>query len=150
MITKPIRTDHFRLLEYDSKPLQDLSDSVRNRLADLKIVSFYETMPEPPSPFVSGIKTKDEDDHQQLTLGQVIVDKASATLMIPGEDIYPLYATHRDLCRFPSENSEYKAVFGALRRIIAQTAPSRTSTHSSQKSKSSSGLAKLLELEILI
>ncbi|KAH6849841.1 hypothetical protein B0I37DRAFT_370018 [Chaetomium sp. MPI-CAGE-AT-0009] len=115
--TKTIRTDLLRHLESDSKALQDLADSVRNRLGSLQIVSFYETEPESSWP-------------------SVIVDKMSATLAIPTERIYPLYASHRDLCRFPSQNSEYQTVVKEIRRV-AQAAPRLriprgVSTHSSQ------------------
>lgn len=44
--TKIIRTDLLRHLESDSKALQELADSVRDRLGSLQIVSFYETEPE--------------------------------------------------------------------------------------------------------
>ncbi|EAQ91929.1 hypothetical protein CHGG_00164 [Chaetomium globosum CBS 148.51] len=44
--TKTIRTDLLRHLESDSKALQELADSVRDRLGSLQIVSFYETEPE--------------------------------------------------------------------------------------------------------
>ncbi|KXX73339.1 Ankyrin repeat domain-containing protein 50 [Madurella mycetomatis] len=41
--TRLIRTDLLDYLSYDSKHLQDLGVSVRNRLADLAVVSFYES-----------------------------------------------------------------------------------------------------------
>ncbi|KAH6649379.1 hypothetical protein F5144DRAFT_634706 [Chaetomium tenue] len=115
--TKAIRTDLLRHLESDSKALQELADSVRDRLGSLQIVSFYETEPESSWP-------------------SVIVDKISATLTIPTERIYPLYASHRDLCRFPSQNSEYKTVVREIRRVAqaAPRLPNRASTHSSQTS----------------
>ena len=64
--TKVIRTDLLRPLQYDSKALQELTDSVRNRLAGLQIVSFYETKPEPPSPSVRDI-IPERTCHHQLT-----------------------------------------------------------------------------------
>jgi hypothetical protein len=51
--TKTIRTDLLRHLESDSKALQGLAESVRNRLGSLQVVSFYETEPESPWPSVS-------------------------------------------------------------------------------------------------
>lgn len=117
---RTIRTDLLRHLESDSKALQELTESVRHRLADIQIVSFYETEPEP---FMSS----------------VVVDKISATLGLPAEKVYPLYASHRDICRFPSENSEYKAVLNEIRRIAKAVSPlappKRRSTHSSQTCK---------------
>jgi hypothetical protein len=44
-----VRRDLLDNLSFDSKALQDLSLSVRNRLLDMQVVSFYET--EPLSPF---------------------------------------------------------------------------------------------------
>lgn len=38
-----VRRDLLDTLSFDSKALQDLSVSVRNRLCDIKVVSFYET-----------------------------------------------------------------------------------------------------------
>ena len=54
--TKSIRTDLLRHLESNSKALQELTDSVRNRLGGLQIVSFYETKPESPWPSVSHVE----------------------------------------------------------------------------------------------
>lgn len=54
--TKTIRTDLLRHLESDSKALQELADSVRDRLGSLQIVSFYETEPESSWPSVSHIE----------------------------------------------------------------------------------------------
>jgi hypothetical protein len=62
LVAKSIRTDHLRYLEYESKALQDLTDSACNRLANIKIVSFYETKPEPALPFVSLIRANMECD----------------------------------------------------------------------------------------
>jgi hypothetical protein len=143
--TKTIRTDLLRHLESDSKALQELTDSVRNRLGGIQIVSFYETEPESLWSSVShidvspGPSCQTRPNHSRLlTLRQVVVDKISATLRIPTERIYPLYASHRDLCRFHSQNSEYRTVVSEIRRVAqaAPRLPNRASTHSSLTSES--------------
>ncbi|KAK4209931.1 ankyrin repeat protein [Rhypophila decipiens] len=117
--TKVLRTDNLELLKTGSTALQDLSESVRDRLVDLKIVSFFETEPEP--------------------IMKIIVGRDSAILAIAGEEIIGLYATHREMCRFPDpNNTEYKRVLGAIKRIAThesdrRMAKHRASTHSFQK-----------------
>ncbi|KZL70980.1 ankyrin repeat protein [Colletotrichum tofieldiae] len=93
----PIRTDLLEQLHHDSEALQEVSLAVRNRLRDMRVVSFYETEPTPP-------------------LSSLIVDRTSSLLEIPDEEIIPLYVNHRDLCRFPGETPSYEAVSHALRR----------------------------------
>lgn len=123
-----IRTDHLDFLKPGSKDLQGLADSVVDRLAPLKIVSFYETEPE-------------HTIRSSTLLSQIIVEKASATLLVPGEEIIPLHSTHRDMCRFPdSDNTEFKRVLNAIQGIAAHAAGGprtghRTSRNSFQKSK---------------
>lgn len=123
-----IRTDHLDFLKPGSKDLQGLADSVVDRLAPLKIVSFYETEPEPTI-------------RSSSLLGQIIVEKASATLLIPGEEIIPLHSTHRDMCRFPDcDDTEFRRVLNAIRGIAAHATEGprtghRTSTNSFQKSE---------------
>ncbi|KAM7192205.1 hypothetical protein V8F33_008479 [Rhypophila sp. PSN 637] len=114
-----LRTDNLELLKTGSTALQDLSESVRDRLVDLKIVSFFETEPEP--------------------MMKIIVGRDSAILAISGEEIINLYATHREMCRFPDpNNAEYKRVLSAIKRIAThesdrRMAKHRASTHSFQK-----------------
>ncbi|KAK3389407.1 hypothetical protein B0H63DRAFT_507002 [Podospora didyma] len=114
---KAIRTDLLDYLSSDSTNLQDLAISVRNRLHNLTIVSFYES-------------------ERQLPLSSLIVDKRSSILGIPREDVSPLWSNHRDICRFSGETDSYKAVSAALRRIARNTLSKqslkRRSTHSSQ------------------
>ncbi|KAK0611365.1 Alpha/Beta hydrolase protein [Immersiella caudata] len=125
---KSVRTDLLDYLKPGSRQLQDLAISVRNRLANLTVVSFYES-------------------EAQYPLPSVIVDQASAVLNIPREDIISLPANHRDLCRFPGETGAYKAVSAAVRRIAKASTwrispPNRRSTHSSQRSLLSNSRAK--------
>ncbi|KAI1283408.1 ankyrin repeat-containing domain protein [Xylaria sp. FL0933] len=84
----------------------------------MTIVSFHETEPTPP-------------------LSNLIVDRNSAIMNIAHEDVIPLYANHRDICRFPGKTGDCQAVCRALRRITYQPQnvkrkPARTSTHSSE------------------
>jgi hypothetical protein len=51
--TRATRTDLLDYLSYDSKHLQDLAVSVRNRLADLTVISFYESEAQYPLSVVS-------------------------------------------------------------------------------------------------
>lgn len=132
--SKAIRIDLLRYLESNSKALQELTDSVRHRLGSLQVVSFYETKPEFPSPLVSYVDVSLGDPQAPAKSLQVVVSKISATLEIPTERIYPLNASHRDLCRFPSQNdSEYSIVVSEIRRVATRP-PNQTSTHSSQTS----------------
>ncbi|KAI0814366.1 hypothetical protein GGR55DRAFT_631560 [Xylaria sp. FL0064] len=113
-----IRTDLLDHLNYDSSILHDLTHAARNLLNDMTIVSFHETEPTPP-------------------LSTLIVDRSSAIMNIAHEDVIPLYANHRDICRFPGKTGDCQAVCRALRRITYQPQnvkrkPARTSTHSSE------------------
>jgi hypothetical protein len=47
---KTVRTDLLKTLIYDSDTLQDLTMSARNRLGNVHVVSFYETLPLPMGP----------------------------------------------------------------------------------------------------
>jgi len=48
MQTRAIKTDTLDYLKPDSKELQSLANSVRNRLFNLKVISFYENAKQPP------------------------------------------------------------------------------------------------------
>lgn len=66
---KAVRTDLLDYLKLGSCHLQDLAVSVRNRLADLAVVSFYETEAQSPLPSVVGTRnTIGTGKHQSLTL----------------------------------------------------------------------------------
>ncbi|KAH7019650.1 hypothetical protein EDB80DRAFT_676627 [Ilyonectria destructans] len=97
------RTELLDYLSRNSDALQDLLVSVRHRLHDVSVVSFYETQAMAPLSFL-------------------IVDRASAQLGLSNEDPIPLYEDHRTICRFASEtSSSYMAVAKALRRIVRQS-----------------------------
>lgn len=94
-----IRGDLLKQLKADAQSLDNLADDVKNRFENMTVVSFYETEP-----------------YKSLT----IVEKASAKLGIPHEEIRPLYANHRDICRFEGETNDCRAVCDALVRIASQ------------------------------
>ncbi|KAH7113664.1 ankyrin repeat-containing domain protein [Dactylonectria estremocensis] len=117
------RTELLDYLSRNSDALQDLLVSVRHRLHNVSVVSFYETQATAPLSFL-------------------IVDRASAQLGLSNEDPIPLYEDHRSICRFASEtSSSYMAVAKALRRIVRQSpgvslALRRASTPSSYRTLS--------------
>ncbi|EXK26983.1 hypothetical protein FOMG_16422 [Fusarium oxysporum f. sp. melonis 26406] len=117
---KTVRTDLLKTLIYDSDTLQDLTMSARNRLGNIHVVSFYETLPLPMGPLSSSL----------------VVSPASAMLGIPYEEVIPMPEDHRTICRFPGETESYLKVARALRRIATKSSNvgptiKRTSTHSS-------------------
>ncbi|QPC72754.1 hypothetical protein HYE68_003506 [Fusarium pseudograminearum] len=117
---RAVRTDLLKTLIYDSDALQDLTMSARNRLGNIHVVSFYETLPLSMGPLSSSL----------------VVSPASAVLGIPYEEVIPMPEDHRTICRFPGETESYLKVARALRRIATKSSNSgptlkRTSTHSS-------------------
>ncbi|XXH02007.1 hypothetical protein Hte_008372 [Hypoxylon texense] len=118
-----VKRDLLDHLNFDSDALQDLFLSFRNRLANIAVVSFYETRPIHP-------------------LSSLVVDRASATIGVFNEDVIPLNENHRDLCRFPSETDSYKSVSQAIRRLASRSygparAFERSSIDSSKRSLNS-------------
>ncbi|KAB5551245.1 hypothetical protein GE09DRAFT_1204258 [Coniochaeta sp. 2T2.1] len=93
-----IRTDLLGHLEYDAAPLLELTISVRNRLQNLKVVSCVER-------------------NRLLPMTPVVVEEGSAVLGLPGERIIYLNRDHRAICRFESEDGEYREVSGAILEI---------------------------------
>ncbi|KAK6708877.1 hypothetical protein SNK04_009822 [Fusarium graminearum] len=117
---RAVRTDLLKTLIYDSDALQDLTMSARNRLGNIHVVSFYETLPLSMGPLSSSL----------------VVSPASAVLGIPYEEVIPMPEDHRTICRFPRETESYLKVARALRRIATKSSNigptlKRTSTHSS-------------------
>ncbi|EPS45887.1 hypothetical protein H072_110 [Dactylellina haptotyla CBS 200.50] len=90
-----IRADLLEDLMYDSPKLSSISKTFKERAAVLKIFSFYES---------------------ERIGGQVIVTRSSAILNVPHEKYAPLYADHRDICRF--ENAESDNLKKVLRVIV--------------------------------
>ncbi|KAI1034523.1 hypothetical protein LB504_004349 [Fusarium proliferatum] len=97
---KTVRTDLLKTLIYNSNTLQDLTMSARNRLGNIHVVSFYETLPLPMGPLSS-------------SLGQV-VSPASAMLGIPYKEVIPMPEDHKTIYRFPGKIESYLKVARAL------------------------------------
>ncbi|KAK7976295.1 hypothetical protein PG989_014758 [Apiospora arundinis] len=119
-LSTPIRTDLLRNLKYDSAALQQLTTSVRQRLADIEVVTFYETAPTPG-------------------LGRLVVDESSSCMGIPHEVLLPLFDNHRDMCRFAGETDSYKLVLYQIREMSLKgltplQSKERTDTISSTRS----------------
>ncbi|KAK7997595.1 hypothetical protein PG989_005635 [Apiospora arundinis] len=117
-----IRTDLLDILKYDSAVLHQLSVSVRQRLEDLDVVTFYETAPTPP-------------------LRSLIVEESSACIGIAHEILVPLFENHRDICRFSGNTDGYKLVLYHIREIALKRSTSiqykeRSDTRSSNRSLS--------------
>ncbi|OBT99536.1 hypothetical protein VE01_02798 [Pseudogymnoascus verrucosus] len=81
-----IRKDLIHLLRPRSKELIDISTSFTERTKDLDIISFYEENAMPP------FKTQ-------------IVERSSARIGVPNEDLIPLSDNHRDMCRLDNEHT---------------------------------------------
>jgi len=92
------RIDVRDTLSIDSDALKILATSFRNRLQNLRIVTFYETEITPP-------------------LTQLIVDKALAIMDTANEETIPLFADHLTMCRYPGETQEYDAVSKPIKRL---------------------------------
>ncbi|KAK6332009.1 hypothetical protein TWF718_002547 [Orbilia javanica] len=115
-----IRTDLLADLAYDSPKLTSLSKTFEERAAVLMIYSFYES--------------------EKIT-GQVIVNRSSAILNVPHGKYAPLYADHRDICRFENaESDNYKKVLRAILEMADEVGKQK-----SQKPMSSAASGKSLD-----
>ncbi|KAK0509728.1 hypothetical protein JMJ35_008122 [Cladonia borealis] len=94
-----VRKDLLKNLERDSAVLEEISRQFVQRAESLQIMSFYETKIE-------------------RHLRCLVVPGSSAILNLHNELTFPLYATHRDLCRYDSErNQNYLLVESAIKEI---------------------------------
>ncbi|KAH9877542.1 hypothetical protein IAQ61_002909 [Plenodomus lingam] len=99
-IAGTIRDDLLTTLGSNSQALSDLAVSSRNRLRDLDIVTFHETETMPG-------------------LSELVVDPHSAILGLPDEDIIPLFANHRTMCRFGGAKDDgYSYALKAIKRLV--------------------------------
>ncbi|KAK6518961.1 hypothetical protein TWF281_003651 [Arthrobotrys megalospora] len=115
-----IRTDLLKDLAYDSPKLSDVSKTFQERAAVLLIHSFYES---------------------ETISGQVIVNRSSAILNVPHGKYAPLYADHRDICRFENaESDNYKKVLRAILEMADEITKRKT-----QKALSSAASDKSLD-----
>ncbi|KAH3909137.1 hypothetical protein HBH56_168650 [Parastagonospora nodorum] len=76
-----MREDLLFTLGLDAQAQNELAESSRNRMENLEVVSFYETQ-------------------TMQGFSDLIVERSSAIMQIPGEMIIALHANHRSMCRF--------------------------------------------------
>ncbi|KAF3056227.1 Protein SERAC1 [Daldinia childiae] len=82
----------------DSSTLRDINDTFRHYASDLRLWSFYETAPVKPK-----------------ILNKIVVERHSATLGYPNEEIIAMNADHRELCKFNSPaDPNYRILRNAL------------------------------------
>ncbi|KAI1660618.1 hypothetical protein F4813DRAFT_299353 [Daldinia decipiens] len=92
--SKPFVSD----LTPDSSTLRDINDTFRHYASDLRLWSFYETAPAKPR-----------------VLNKIVVERHSATLGYPNEEIVAMNADHRELCKFNSPaDPNYRILRNAL------------------------------------
>ncbi|XXG96484.1 hypothetical protein Hte_002767 [Hypoxylon texense] len=92
--SKPFVSD----LTPESSALRDINDTFRHYASDLRLWSFYETIPTKPK-----------------VLNKIVVERHSATLGYPNEEIVAMNADHRQLCKFNSPaDPNYRILRNAL------------------------------------
>ncbi|KAF3931509.1 Ankyrin-1 [Dactylella cylindrospora] len=97
-----IRSGLLEDLTYDSPRLTNISKSFQERAASLLIFSFYERELTKPT-------------------GKIIVDENSAILDVPHGKSAPLWANHRDICRFEGADSDtFKIVLKAITEMAIE------------------------------
>ncbi|KAI0135872.1 hypothetical protein F4814DRAFT_39480 [Daldinia grandis] len=108
--SKPFVSD----LTPDSSTLRDINDTFRHYASDLRLWSFYETAPTKPKAF-----------------NKIVVERHSATLGYPNEEIVAMNADHRQLCKFDSPaDPNYRILRNALHTAadMLRSLPLRNST----------------------
>ncbi|XDG08715.1 hypothetical protein ABKA04_008330 [Annulohypoxylon sp. FPYF3050] len=96
--SKPFVSD----LMPESSTLRDINDTFRHYATDLRLWSFYETLPAKPR-----------------VLNKIVVERHSATLGYPNEEIVAMNADHRELCKFNSPTDpNYKILRNALHTAV--------------------------------
>ncbi|KAF1922717.1 ankyrin [Didymella exigua CBS 183.55] len=119
-----IRNDLLTTLGSNSQALSDLAVSSRNRLRDLGIVTFHETETIPG-------------------LSELVVDQHSAIMEIPGEDIIPLFANHRTMCRFEGATDDgYSYTLKAIDRLARTALLSREMATKADRTSSNQSLSE--------
>ncbi|KAI1759681.1 hypothetical protein GGR53DRAFT_130182 [Hypoxylon sp. FL1150] len=85
-----------------SSMLTEINDTFRHYASGLRLWSFYETLPVKPR-----------------WLNKIVVEKQSATLGYPDEEIVSMNADHRELCKFDSQDDpNYKILRNALHTAV--------------------------------
>ncbi|RYP84417.1 hypothetical protein DL770_005209 [Monosporascus sp. CRB-9-2] len=86
----------------NSAALTELNDTFRHFAPELRLWSFYETLP---------VKVK--------VINRVVVEKASATLGVSNEEITAMNADHRHICKFESRSDpNFRMLRNALHTAI--------------------------------
>ncbi|KAI2623191.1 hypothetical protein GGR54DRAFT_629765 [Hypoxylon sp. NC1633] len=86
----------------ESSALRDINDTFRHYASDLRLWSFYETLPAPPR-----------------VLNKIVVERHSATLGYPNEEVAAMNADHRQLCKFNSPaDPNYRILRNALHTAV--------------------------------
>jgi hypothetical protein len=117
-IVGPIRDDLLTTLGSNSQALTDLAISSRNRLKDLEIVTFYETATVPGLSELVRLSSTSLLAIFLTELKHQVVNKHSAIMEIPGEDIVPMFADHREICRFEGvKDNGYNHALHAIKRL---------------------------------
>ena len=97
-------------LSRNSSTIEEMHELFRHHSRNLQIFSFYETVATSVGP-----------------LTMMIVDKASSVLGYDNEVHEALIANHHDVCKFSSpQESNYRAICGALKSIVANIKPDTT------------------------
>ncbi|EKG10098.1 hypothetical protein MPH_12697 [Macrophomina phaseolina MS6] len=103
LFTRGVSTDLLKALKQNSSELLDIAKSFKARSSSLSIATFYEKAITEP-------------------LGSVVVDESSAVIGVAHERSSPLFADHREICRFESEKSgNYKHVLASLQQIAEES-----------------------------
>lgn len=98
--TRPFLSD----LSGQSALIQSLNEDFPRYSQDLRLFSFFETLP-------SDLSWKK----------RIIVDRASAVLGYPNERVDHLHASHRDVCKYTSKNDpNYRSVRNALASTLRE------------------------------
>ncbi|KAI1392460.1 uncharacterized protein F4822DRAFT_436235 [Hypoxylon trugodes] len=85
----------------NSSTLRDINDTFRHYASNLRLWSFYETLPARPR-----------------ILNKIVVERHSATLGYPNEEIIAMNADHRQLCKFSSPaDPNYRILRNALHTV---------------------------------
>ncbi|KAM0323296.1 hypothetical protein ACHAQA_008888 [Verticillium albo-atrum] len=103
-------------LQPNSNTLTEINDAFRHYALDLKLWSFYETLP---------VKSK--------IMNKLIVEKLSSTLGYPNEEIAAMNADHRHVCKFESPaDSNYRQLRNALHTAVDTIRASAAGEYSEQ------------------
>ncbi|EKG09964.1 hypothetical protein MPH_12926 [Macrophomina phaseolina MS6] len=103
LFRRGVKTNLLRALSQNSSELMGIADDFTQRASSLSIATFYEQSVTEP-------------------LGSVVVEQSSAVIGVTHERASPLWADHREICRFESEHSDnYKHVLVGL-QIVAEDA----------------------------